>query len=56
VHELIRYRQDRLQLRGLLLAGASSAATTPVGHAYFDELRRRVRGVVRTGSKIRKSG
>ncbi len=43
VRELIRRDQDRLKLRGLLLDGAASAPTEPVGDAYFDELRGRVR-------------
>jgi antitoxin ParD1/3/4 len=42
VRELIRKDQDRLQLRGLLLAGATSAQTKPVDEAYFEGLRRRV--------------
>ncbi|MEJ0034893.1 MAG: type II toxin-antitoxin system ParD family antitoxin [Gammaproteobacteria bacterium] len=42
VRELIRRDQDRLHLRGLLLAGATSAPTKPVDGAYFDGLRRRV--------------
>lgn len=45
VRELIRRDQDRLHLRGLMLAGASSAPTAPVNEAYFDGLRERVRGV-----------
>ena len=44
VRELIRRDQGRLQLRGLLLDGASSAPTTPVDQAYFDSLRERVGG------------
>lgn len=47
VRELIRRDQDRLQLRTMLLAGASSVATAPVDAAYFDGLRKRVR---RTGA------
>lgn len=43
VRELIRKDQDRLQLRGLLLAGAESAPTTPTHPAYFQRLRARVR-------------
>jgi antitoxin ParD1/3/4 len=43
IRELIRREQDRLQLRSLLLAGASSAPTKPVDGAYFDGLRRKVR-------------
>jgi len=41
VRELIRMDQDRLQLRGLLLEGASSAAAEPIGPAYFERLRRK---------------
>ncbi len=43
VRELIRKDQDRLRLRGLLLAGAASAPTKPVDAAYFDSLRRKVK-------------
>lgn len=43
VRELIRKDQDRLQLRGVLLAGAKSAATKPANRSYFDGLRRKVR-------------
>ena len=43
VRELIRDDQDRQQLRGLLLAGASSAPTKTADEAYFDDLRQRVR-------------
>lgn len=43
VRELIRRDQDRLHLRGLLVAGAESAATAPADAAYFDALRDRVR-------------
>ena len=45
LRDLIRKDQDRLQLRGLLLAGARSAATKPVDVGYFDGLRRRVKAV-----------
>jgi len=44
VRELIRKDQDRLQLRGLLLDGAASAPAAPADAAYFDALRKRVRG------------
>jgi antitoxin ParD1/3/4 len=44
VRALIRKDQDRLRLRGLLLVGASSAPTGPVGSGYFETLRDRVRG------------
>jgi antitoxin ParD1/3/4 len=43
VRELIRKDQERVQLRGLLLAGASSAQTKPVDDAYFDGLRRKAK-------------
>ncbi len=42
VRELIRRDQDRLELRGLLVAGAASAPAAPVSSAYFDSLRDRV--------------
>jgi antitoxin ParD1/3/4 len=47
VRELIRKDQDRLHLRTLLLAGATSAQTKPVDRAYFDNLRRKARAVKR---------
>ena len=34
VRELIRNDQDRLRLRGLLLAGAATAPTAPADGAY----------------------
>ena len=43
VRELIRKDQERLHLRGLLLAGAESAAGSIVDAAYFEGLRARVR-------------
>lgn len=43
VRELIRKDQDRMQLRTVLLAGGTSAATEPVSDAYFDGLRQTVR-------------
>jgi len=43
VRELIRRDQDRMHLRGLLLAGASSSPAAPGDAAYFDSLRVRVR-------------
>lgn len=43
VRELIRNDHDRLQLRGLLLAGASTAPAEVADRAYFDDLRDRVR-------------
>lgn len=45
VRELIRREQERLQLRALLLEGATSAPTKPVDETYFEGLRRRARGV-----------
>ena len=53
VRELIRRDQDRLQLRNLLLAGASSAPTAPVNETYFEALRERVRGAAQVASKTR---
>ena len=47
LRELIRRDQDRLQLRSLLLAGASSAQTKPVDTAYFAGLRRKAKTGVR---------
>ena len=49
VRELIRKDQDRLHLRGLLLAGAASAPATPVDPAYFEGLRDRVRKAAKVG-------
>lgn len=43
VRELVRKDQERQRLRGLLLDGAASAPTSPVGEEYFDHLRDRVR-------------
>ena len=43
VRELIRRDQDRVQLRGLLLAGAESPSAAAADDAYFDSLRQRVR-------------
>jgi antitoxin ParD1/3/4 len=54
VRELIRRDQDRLQLRNLLLTGASSAPSAPVNEAYFDRLREHVRGSARAGGKPRR--
>jgi antitoxin ParD1/3/4 len=50
VRELIRKDQDRLQLRELLLSGASSSPTAPVSATYFDCLRDRVHQAIRTHS------
>jgi antitoxin ParD1/3/4 len=43
VRELIRKDKDRLELRGLLLEGATSAPTKPIDDAYFDSLRRKAK-------------
>jgi antitoxin ParD1/3/4 len=51
VRELIRRDQDRLQLRGLLLAGAASAPTAQADAAYFEGLRARVRKVAKSGAR-----
>ncbi len=53
VRELIRSDQERLQLRKLLLAGASSAPTEPVNETYFEGLRERVRGAAKVPAKTR---
>lgn len=53
VRELIRRDQDRLQLRKLLLAGASSAPAAPVNEGYFEGLRERVRGAAKVAGKTR---
>ena len=42
VRELIRKDQDRLQLRGLLLAGAASPPGAAADAAYFADLRARI--------------
>ena len=51
VRELIRKDQDRLHLRGLLLAGAASAPAAPADPAYFDGLRDRVRKSAKDGAR-----
>jgi antitoxin ParD1/3/4 len=53
VRELIRRDQDRLQLRNLMLAGASSAPTAPVDEAYFEGLRERAHGAAKVAGKSR---
>lgn len=50
VRELIRKDQDRLQLRGLLLAGAATGPAAPADGAYFDGLRAHVRGAAKTSA------
>lgn len=52
VRELIRTDQDRRQLRGLLLQGASSAPGEPVAASYFDALRQRVAPHTKTGTQV----
>ena len=47
VRKLIRKEADRMQLRSLLLDGAASAPMEPDNAAYFELLKRRVRGRVR---------
>lgn len=42
VRELIRKDPDRLNLRGLLLAGANSKSAAPADAAYFASLREQV--------------
>lgn len=51
VRELIRKDQDRLQLRGLLLAGASSAPVAPAAASYFEGLRSRMRQSAKSSPK-----
>lgn len=57
IRELIRKDQDRLQLRGLLLAGASSSPAAPAAPAapadarYFEGLRNRVRQSAKPGAR-----
>ncbi|MBU2808768.1 type II toxin-antitoxin system ParD family antitoxin [Acidithiobacillus ferrooxidans F221] len=51
VRELIRKDQDRLHLRGLLLAGAASAPAAPADSSYFEGLRDRVRKAAKGGAR-----
>jgi antitoxin ParD1/3/4 len=51
VRELIRRDQDRLQLRGMLLAGAASAPTSPADASYFQGLREQVRKAAKPRAK-----
>jgi antitoxin ParD1/3/4 len=51
VRELIRRDQDRLRLRSLLLDGASSSPAAPADANYFDALRERVRGRVKSSAR-----
>jgi antitoxin ParD1/3/4 len=50
VRELIRKDRDRQHVRGLLLAGAASAPTSPADAAYFQSLRERVAKAAESGS------
>jgi antitoxin ParD1/3/4 len=51
VRELIRKDQDRLRLRNLLMEGAASAPAAPADAAYFDTLRDRVRGRLKSSPR-----
>lgn len=51
VRELIRKDQDRLHLKGLLLAAAGSEPAQPATAAYFDGLRERVSQMAKPRSK-----
>jgi antitoxin ParD1/3/4 len=51
VRELIRRDQDRLRLRGLLLAGAESVPSVSADADYFEGLRTRVRKTVKPGRR-----
>ena len=51
VRELIRKDRDRLQLRGLLLAGAASSPAAPADASYFEGLRDRVRKSAKAGAR-----
>mgnify|MGYP002368665737 CR=1 FL=1 len=51
VRELIRKDQERQQLRGLLLAGATSTPAAPADGAYFDNLRNRVHQITKSGTQ-----
>ncbi len=51
VRELIRKDQDRERVRGLLLKGAASPATTPADKAYFRKLRTQVRRAPRASGR-----
>lgn len=51
VRELIRRDQDRTHLRGLLLAGASSAPAEAADEAYFARLRTGVHDAAKPGNR-----
>lgn len=51
VRALIRKDRERQHLRDLLLQGAASESTEPVGGAYFSDLRARVLRVADSGDE-----
>ena len=51
LRDLIRKDQDRLHLRGLLLAGAATPPGVAADSRYFDSLRERVRRAAQAGSE-----
>jgi antitoxin ParD1/3/4 len=51
VRELIRKDQDRLQLRGLLLAGVATAPAGPADVDYFEGLRNQVRNGTKANAR-----
>ena len=51
VRELIRSDQERMRLRGLLLAGASSSPAAPADAAFFEALRARVHRPTRSRAR-----
>lgn len=51
VRELIRRDQDRMQLRGLMIAGATSSPGAPADSSYFEGLRDRVRESAKTRAR-----
>ena len=55
LRELIRKDKDRLHLRGLLVAGATSAPAALADATYFEGLRKRVRQTA-TATKVGKRG
>jgi len=52
VCELIRKDQDRVRLRSLLLAGASSAPAAQADARYFEGLRSRVRQIASPDASV----
>ena len=50
--ELIRKDQDRVRLRSLLLAGASSSPAAQADARYFEGLRNRVRQSARPDASV----